>query len=163
MLGFNCIITAAEDDGTKSSWLTVFIHGELYFREEDTETFSWSLILIAFLWGFNEQTQTFSFCKCVQRATKKAKREIDILMLGPCSVCSVWTSISDYVDWFCYFRQRFPSSPKDPQTLHPSHDTFVTAHYRPYFNARVGLLTIPAVKFGNLIFPKCNFYKNVMW
>lgn len=39
MLGLNCIKTAG-DNRIKSFWVTVFIHGELYFRAEGTETFS---------------------------------------------------------------------------------------------------------------------------
>lgn len=61
MLGLNCIKTAAGDDSTKSFWVTVLIHRGLYFRAEGKETFSWSLILIAFLQRFNEQTQSLDF------------------------------------------------------------------------------------------------------
>lgn len=93
-LGLNCLKTAAGDDRTKSFWLTVFIQGELHFRAEGSKTFSWSLILIAFLQRFNEQTQSLDFhCASLSRVIKKAKRENDILMLWPCSVCSVWTSL----------------------------------------------------------------------
>lgn len=40
MLGLNCIKTTAGDDRAKSFWVTVFIHGELNFRAEGSETFS---------------------------------------------------------------------------------------------------------------------------
>lgn len=58
MRGLNCFKTTAGDDRAKSFWVTVFTRGELYFRAEATETFSWFLILIAFLQRFNEQSQS---------------------------------------------------------------------------------------------------------